>query len=114
MALVGAAADHFEAFAGLDQQRAAALLVVLAEQLGHGHAEHVAQAAEGVEAGGDLGVLDLAEHALADAGDARDVGDLQFLGLALALDLHAQVLLQPEARLVVVGFSHAGLHNFSS
>ncbi|MNC28230.1 hypothetical protein D3C75_764290 [compost metagenome] len=114
VALVSAAADHFEAFAGLDQQRAAALLVVLAEQLGHRHAEHVAQAAEGVEAGGDLGVLDLAEHALADAGDSRDVGDLQFLGQALALDLHAEVLLQLEAGLIVVGFLHAGLHSFRS
>ena len=78
---------------------AAALLVVLAEQLGHGHAQHVAQTAEVIQAGGHLGVLDLAQHALADPGDARHIGQFQFLRLALAFDLNAQVLLKLELRL---------------
>ena len=101
VALFGAAADHLHAFTGFDQQRAAALLVVLAEQLGHRHAEHVAQAAEGVEAGRHLGIFDLAEHALADPGNARHVGNFQLLRLALAFDLDAQVLLKLEAWLSV-------------
>ncbi len=98
VALLGAAAHHFQPFTGLHQQGIAVGLVVLAEQLGHRHAQYVAQAAEGVEAGRHLGVLDLAQHALADAGDACHIGELEGLGLALALDLQAQVLLQAKAR----------------
>jgi hypothetical protein len=87
---------------GLDQQGAAVLLIVLAEQLGHRQPEHVAQAAQGIEAGGDLGVFDFAQHALADIGNARHVGQLQVLSLALAFDLQTQVLLKLEARAVSV------------
>jgi len=99
VAFLGAAPHHFESFIGLHQEGAAALLVILAEQFGHGHAQHVAQAAEVVEAGRDLRVLDLAQHALADTGDARHVGELQFLSLALSLDLDAQVLLELQFRM---------------
>jgi len=99
---------------GLDQQGTAVLLIVFGEQFRQRQPEHIAQAAEGVEAGGDLGVFDLAQHALADIGNLRHVGQLQVLGLALAFDLQTQVLLEFEAGGGFGGHSHQILHAFRS
>ncbi|RMQ98708.1 hypothetical protein ALP95_00083 [Pseudomonas savastanoi pv. glycinea] len=99
VAFLGAAPYHLKPFIGFHQQCTAALLIVLAEQLGHGHAQHVAKTAEVVETGRHLCIFDLAQHALADTGNARYVGKFQLLSLALAFDLNTQVLLKLQFRM---------------
>jgi hypothetical protein len=90
------------------------LLVVFAEQLGQWQAEHIAQTAQGIEAGRHLGVFDLAQHALTDIGNLGHVRQFQVLGLALALDLQTQILLKLEARGGFGRHSHQILHTFRS
>ncbi|MNP64080.1 hypothetical protein D3C76_1595500 [compost metagenome] len=89
MTLLGSAANHLQPLTTLDQQGIAIGLIILREQLGHRHSQHITQPAQGIQAGGNLRIFYLAQHALADPRDPRHISQFQGLGLALTLDLQA-------------------------
>ena len=78
----GALANHFHAAAFLDELRAALWHVEIAEQHGERNAERLGDAVEDLETCGSLRVLDLREHAAADAGLSGNLSDAQAVALA--------------------------------